>query len=126
LLLVGALVLVISIRLALWFLPFRTVRKLARRFAATRSLHDSPSASSLEKRIAAVQLAARFVPAATCLTQAIAAQILLARAGHTPALRIGVLTKSGHFKAHAWVECQGRIVIGEVAGLSDFKMLPAI
>ena len=57
--------------------------------------------------------ASRRVPKATCLTQAIALRTLLARDGKESELRIGVAkAEDGRLEAHAWLESDGRIVIG--------------
>ena len=57
--------------------------------------------------------ASRYVPRATCLTQALTMQVLLERAGYDARLRIGVARgDEGQFQAHAWVESQDGIVIG--------------
>lgn len=51
--------------------------------------------------------------AKTCLTQALAAQVLLERRGYPAQLHIGAVRgEQGQFQAHAWVESGGRIVIG--------------
>jgi hypothetical protein len=66
------------------------------------------------RRIAwAINRTAPFVPGATCLVRAIATQRLLNRYGHDAQLHIGV-TKSEEqgFEAHAWVECNGDILVG--------------
>jgi hypothetical protein len=74
-----------------------------------------------------VTLASRCVPSATCLTQALAGQVLLSRHGHPASLRIGVArSAAGEFQAHAWVECHGRIVIGGAQTLSRFTPLPSL
>jgi hypothetical protein len=54
-------------------------------------------------------------------------QILFARYGFTAKLRIGV-AKDGRerLKAHAWVESQGKIVIGNMQDLSRYKALPTL
>jgi hypothetical protein len=53
------------------------------------------------------------VPDATCLTQALAVQMLIERHGITTRLHIGVVRDSGHaVRAHAWVESRGVTVIG--------------
>jgi len=53
------------------------------------------------------------VPAASCLTQALAAHLLLCRRGLTPQLHIGVAKdQRDRLIAHAWVESEGRIVVG--------------
>ncbi len=58
-------------------------------------------------------IASRYVPAATCLTQSLATKVLLSRQGHQASVRIGVArSEAGQFQAHAWVESNGRVVIG--------------
>lgn len=68
----------------------------------------------------AITRAARFVPGASCLTQALSLQVLLARRGLGSRLCIGV-RKGGQksFEAHAWVERGGRVLIGGEAASSD-------
>jgi hypothetical protein len=72
----------------------------------------------------AVAAVSRFVPTATCLTQAFAAQMMLARAGHATDLRIGVAKRDGALEAHAWLEYQGTVVYGELPGFSRFTAMP--
>jgi hypothetical protein len=60
----------------------------------------------------AVRAAGRTVPWSNCLSEALTAWVLLSRAGREPTLRIGV-TKGEGIEAHAWVECDGAIVIGD-------------
>ena len=62
-----------------------------------------------------------YVPRATCLTQAITAQILLYRHNHPSKLKIGVL-KNDDFEAHAWLEINDKIVLGE----SEKKYIPIL
>ena len=122
-LLVKSALVVGSIRIALWILPFRVLRDLPRRMKNAARAHglDSISISDVAW---AVRVSSRCVPFATCLTQALAAQVLMARLGHQAHLRIGVAKSSkGSLKAHAWVECAGIIVIGRVPDISLYKML---
>jgi transglutaminase superfamily protein len=61
----------------------------------------------------AVRRVSRAVPGATCLTQALAAQVLLSRRGYASRLRIGVAHAPGDgLRAHAWLESDGLIVLG--------------
>jgi hypothetical protein len=61
----------------------------------------------------AVETAARHgFPSATCLTQALAVQVLLARRGYPAILHVGVARHDKELKAHAWVESEGEVVIG--------------
>ena len=61
----------------------------------------------------AIRKAANHVPRATCLTQALAAQLLLSRFHYASQLCIGIARKEdGGMDAHAWIEAEGRVVIG--------------
>ena len=47
--------------------------------------------------------------------------------GHRAELRLGVIkSDAGYLLAHAWVESEGQIVVGDVRGLSRYKPLPAL
>lgn len=72
-----------------------------------------------------VRNAARVVPGATCLTQALAAQFLLARSGRRSQIQIGVAQDSGgQVVAHAWLISNGHVVIGGSQGeLQRYKFL---
>jgi len=80
--------------------------------------------SSPQAIAGAVRSAARLVPGASCLTQALAARVLLEQGGHSSRLHIGVSREHGDFEAHAWVEHDGSIIIGEIE--RAFVSLPSI
>jgi hypothetical protein len=111
-LLLAAAGLLTAIRVALWTLPFRSV------YGAVCSRGPSPRRAAAgepapERIVWAVEVAARRVPRATCLVRALAAQALLARHGHASQLRLGVARGASRaFEAHAWLEADGRILIG--------------
>ena len=114
-LLVKAALLLGAMRLGLWLLPFQSLRRL--QTGLTRApirVRDSEWSSS-ESIVRAVQTAGRHMPrAATCLTLALTAQVLLLRRGYPAIVHIGV-DKGGpeRFMAHAWVESGGSVVIGD-------------
>ena len=61
----------------------------------------------------AVRQAARPVPFAHCLTQALATQYLLARQGDVSVVRVGMMAEGGGaLDAHAWVVHEGQVLIG--------------
>jgi hypothetical protein len=107
-LLLRALGLVAAIRTGLFLLPFRIVQ----RFTAKASRRAAP-VHSLGRCVWVVRAASRFVPMATCLTQALAAQVLLTESGYDSRIEIGV-GKDEHrrFCAHAWVVCGEEVVLG--------------
>ena len=77
----------------------------------------------------AVQITARVIPGASCLTQAIAARAMLTLIGHQSWIRIGVRRDDdGAIMAHAWlVDARNRILIGGTrAELARFQPLADI
>jgi hypothetical protein len=71
----------------------------------------------VEQLVWAVRIVSRYLPGATCLTQALAAQALLTHSGFPSQVEIGVAKDElGRFHAHAWVVCQGHVVLGERQG----------
>ena len=98
------------VRVALTILPFRLVHR-AIAATTTRTRHSqSQTPERIARMVAAV--AAR-VPRATCLTQALAAAVLLARHGHPATLRVGVAkNEDGTLRAHAWLESGGHTLLG--------------
>jgi hypothetical protein len=105
LLIVEAALTLSAIRIALWLIPVRRVLRPARVQPAVFGPH------SVAQLAWAIQAVAPFVPKSTCLVRALATRLLLARRGFPTTLRIGV-AKSPDFQAHAWLEHDGRILIG--------------
>jgi hypothetical protein len=124
-LLLEAALLVLAIRLGLWLLPFRVLRHLLGRIA--REQPSPTGEAQLVERIAwAVKGVSRCIPQATCLTQALAAQVLLQRRGLPARVHIGVARdEEAGLAAHAWVESQGRVVVGG-SGLRRYTHLIAL
>lgn len=98
------------VRLSLWLRGYpATARLLARLEKPGRG-----AAATAEQIRWAVATAAAYVPGGTCLVQAMAGSLLCRRAGIAADVCIGV----GHdpergFEAHAWLESDGRILLGE-------------
>ena len=106
-LLLRAVPLVAAVRLCLWFFPFRT---LYRRWSSALPRLARPGrrgGPSPERIVWLVAVASRCVPGAHCLARAVAAQLLLARAGHLAEMRIGVRKQGDGLDAHAWLEYHG-------------------
>lgn len=62
-----------------------------------------------------VRAAARLVPGATCLTQALAGQALLARRGLRSQVEITLPAGGPQPAPHAWLVCEGRVLLGGIA-----------
>jgi hypothetical protein len=136
-----AALLLSAARLGLWLLPFRVVSRLLDKATRRRVAVAAPA-----RRIAwAIGAAARYIPAVTCLAQALAARAMLARHGHAAQLRIGVARAASQpsagrmsldsqfsilnaqfsiLEAHAWVECDGAVLVGNLADLARYTALP--
>ncbi|MBA3974975.1 MAG: hypothetical protein C0504_12260 [Candidatus Solibacter sp.] len=85
--------------------------------AARRSMGliaGAGSGLSAEQIAWAAMAGAGRVPGAKCLVVALVGEAMLRASGYEAELCIGVSTTEG-FKAHAWVELDGRAVIGAAA-----------
>jgi len=98
------------VRLGLGLLSFLTLKELLKRVGPM--LAGENEKFSIERLAWAIGVTSRFVPKATCLAQALAVHVLLQQAGYQAFLHIGVNGKEGGLEAHAWVQSQGRILIG--------------
>jgi hypothetical protein len=122
-----ALWLVAQIRVGLWLFPFKLVQ---RRYGRSRQrppdshtdMIDTGAARSIG---AAVRRSSRLVPAATCLPQALAARVMLERRAVPNELRFGVArANTGALEAHAWVEVDGAVIVGNLPDLSRYQRMP--
>jgi hypothetical protein len=93
-------------RMGLYLLRFDTLQPWATRVKRTKR------SVPISKLIWAVMMGARIVPNSTCLVKALAASRLLAQNGYKSTLHIGVKRTDGEFGAHAWVEYDGRAIVG--------------
>lgn len=103
-----------GIKLGLMLIPFQTLLRSLDKLAEASGKSHKANQITLERIVWAVETAGRYVPRArTCLTQALAARVLLARRGYPALIRIGAVREEGKgFQAHAWVESGGEVVIG--------------
>ena len=110
--LVPALATVLLVRLCLPYVPLRMWKRVVGRVRG-RALSAGGARVAAEDIAWAVCRASRDVPGATCLTQALSAQLLLSRRGYASLLRIGVTRAPGNqLRAHAWLESNSLIVVG--------------
>ena len=123
------LMLVLTIRLGLWLLPFRLIDKW---FGGLESPNGhaaagAPDWAAIRRIVRAVRSASSYIPQASCLTQALAARYLLRSAGERSDLKIGVeKTSDAGFGAHSWVEIDGRVVIGRLPDHQRFAVLESL
>ena len=124
-LLVSALFRLVAVRVGMWVFPLRDILRRLPQTPEERDDWRGSHALPAERIAWAIRVASRYMPGTkNCLVQALATQAMLARRGHTARVRIGVAKdEGGQLKAHAWVECGGKIVIGGV-GMSQYTALP--
>ena len=112
-LLVRAVTVLGAIRLGLWLLPFRMLKGVLSNSIRTTAVSPGKRDLLTERAVWAVQAATRYVPHATCLTQALAGQILLRLEGIPASVQIGVAKEKGEaFEAHAWLDAEGKVLLG--------------
>lgn len=95
----------------------RVIDRLVRIFPPNTTMHDP------ERIPWAVNAVAECVPLYfSCLMRAIVGERLFAANGYRTELHLGV-TKDTGFEAHAWVERDGEVVVGDVDGHDRFQPL---
>jgi Transglutaminase-like superfamily len=112
-LLLKAALWLVAFRLGLWVLPFPLLRNFITENGKASSRRGRPHPERTAQVVWAIELAARYIPQATCLTQALAAQAMLGQEGVPAALRLGVAKdRDGKFETHAWLEQEDRCILG--------------
>lgn len=115
-----ALLLLVFVRIGLRIAQYSRLRGWLALITLVRTRPQSPASDV----IWAVGAAGRRITGTTCLAEALAVYTMLRRRGHEPLLRIGVRKcDRSLLDAHAWVECDGQIVMGEVPQLTDYAIL---
>ena len=104
--------------------PFRFLRKsLVKRLSAD-TMPRPADLAEIQKIVRSVNFFSRFHPFASCLTRSLSALLLIKFNGEHAILKIGVAKdEDKSFKAHAWLESNGRIIIGELPSKSQYTVL---
>jgi transglutaminase superfamily protein len=108
----------VVLRVALRLLPFERVA----RYAERRHQKGRADLAVATGRIgwATAAVARRLAPPRSCLAQALTAQVMLGRRGRPAEIRFGVRREEGRLDAHAWLECEGEVLVGG-EGLEVFR-----
>ncbi|AFY46591.1 hypothetical protein Nos7524_0685 [Nostoc sp. PCC 7524] len=124
LLLIKTFFLLWFIHIGLWLLPFGQLQQL---LAQLSQPNPKVSQTTISKITWAVDVSTKFVPGAKCLPRALTCKVLMTRRGYSAELRIGVAKdEAGKLQAHAWIENQGKVVIGYLTNLSSYTPLPSL
>jgi hypothetical protein len=113
-LLIETFLLLNFVRVGFLFLKFPTIQQILTRFGQSRPDKSKYPVISIERIVWCVEVSTQLSPGgAKCLARALTVHALMQRQGYAPKLQIGVLTRPPEkFEAHAWIEYQGKVVIG--------------
>jgi len=128
-LLVGAWAALFFVRLGLLLLPFRAMHALQKCIARRAARRGKTPPADIDEKVAwAIDAATRRHPGqATCLRRAMAAAMLLNLCGARADLRIGVTRDDrNEFAAHAWIEREGKVIVGNLHNLQDYSTFPPL
>ncbi len=124
-LLFRALVLLPVARVALATFRFETLHSWAHR-RYSRAHTSTPDWQTVEAAAWAIDRSARVV-GGRCLAQAMVGEWLLRRRGQPATLRVGVAKDGGgSLDAHAWLEVDGRAVVGGVEQMQRYARFPSL
>lgn len=119
------------VRLGLWLFPFERLWKGLVKLGQLQT--SSPAflkteAQRVRQVIWAVNLSARFTPiGAKCLARALTTKVLLDRRQCPSEFKIGVAKNElGQLDAHAWIEVQNQVVMGQVSTLAQYTPMPSL
>lgn len=125
-----AALLAIGVWTGLRLLQFQTLRRALGYYVISARVRDdrqptSPEATVNQVAWAVTAVAAHLPVSLTCLVKALAVDAMLQRRGFDSVLRIGVREHSTPLQAHAWIEWNGKVVMGEIESLSHYAVLSA-
>ncbi len=124
-LLVKAFLLLNSVRIGFLFLKFPPLQRILGKIGKAPAHRSAESVISIDRIVWAVDTSTRFSPGdAKCLARALTTQTLMQQQGYDSQLRIGVIHQpTEEFQAHAWIEYQGKIVVGMLPDLEKYNTL---
>ena len=120
--------LLVIIRLGLGLVPFTMLRRVVVGQTRSAGWLANSDRSLADQIVWAVTATSGRVPGwTTCLSRALAVHAMLARRGCPSSLHVGVVHgKCGALEGHAWVEREGRILIGGATSeIAHFARLAA-
>jgi hypothetical protein len=119
-----ALPVVVLIGLIVRLVPFRFIRKSFVKRLSSERVSTTADLDEIQKIVRSVDFFSRYHPFASCLTRSLSALLLIKFNGEHAILKIGVAKDEQEaFKAHAWLESNGRIIIGQVPSKNQYTVL---
>lgn len=117
----------VGIKAGLFLLPFERLRELLARFA--KPYGKPGEIADIQVIIMAIERVGRSLGflQMNCLPQALVGYVLLRRRGFEVQLKIGVLkTQDDELFAHAWLEREGQVILGDLRNLREFTSFPSM
>ena len=115
------------IRMGLFALPFKSLLTLVNGVKLKNAAINANDRIPSNRITWAIETASRYVPFTTCLSKALAVQVIFSKRGYPSHLRIGVSkNENEQLEAHAWVECKGQVVIGNCPDFTRYKVMPSL
>jgi Transglutaminase-like superfamily len=127
-LLIKTFLLLNFIRIAFLFLKFPLLQKVLGKIGKSYLDKSVRPSISIDKIVWAVEVSTQLSPGgAKCLARALTLHTLMQQQGYDPILQIGVIKNPlESLQAHAWVEYQGEVVIGNLPNLEQYGVLHPI
>jgi Transglutaminase-like superfamily len=123
-LLLVTFILLASVKCGLKLVPFYRLFK----FLASVSTFKVVHRANIAEIVWSTNIVTNYMPGgAKCLARALTTQVLMNWHGYKPEFRIGVAkADAGNLEAHAWIEYQGFVIIGNLDDLGRFIPLPSL
>ena len=120
-----AYILMMLIRLGLLLLPFRRLQDLILKVKRFESIAAGDSQPSLGAIAQSVHRSARYSPGKVmCLAKALTTAVMMSIYGFPYKIKFGVAKgESNNIEAHAWVESEGKVVVGYLPDLSRYTAM---
>jgi hypothetical protein len=120
--------LLLATRVGLSLLGYSRLKRLFARFSNRPAHRSQAPLEDIDRVVWAVgKVGPRLLGDRRCLTDAMVTQFLLGRRKLRANIQIGVLfAKNGKLEAHAWIEHEGRVLVGGSSGLDRYSRIPPL
>ncbi len=113
------------LKVGLRLFSFPRMRSLLRHWIPATVQHPNSDEDKLKQIIWAIESASYHIPLNfTCFPRALTAQLMMKRSGYPVDLRLGIIRMPDKkMEAHAWIEYQDKVLIGDLPNLSQYTPL---
>ena len=120
--------LLLATRVSLAVFGYKRLKRLFSHFSSPPTQILRSPLEDLDRVVWAVEkVGFRLLGNRRCLTEAMVTQLLLSRRKLRANIQIGVaFGENGKLEAHAWIEHEGRVLIGGSAGLERYSRIPPL